>query len=311
MGPTDLALEALDYVSTEGDATIAAAKAGQLRRIAHDLTATMQEIYSLASALYKRRDGYVVADPQSITATVANGALTLTTAATLIDGSTILVGGDDAYNIVSVDKSGTKLLTLPYKGISGTYSATVWNDVVPLATTVDRVIGAVLLNEKFPLDKRVNRRDALTHCWPESDYGRRLWTASNQRRPGQPDSYWVESFFINDGTAASHVSRLRMHLYPMPQQSYTIAYDVRVRAPQFAVVDLGTDTTASTVPMVVAADMVEAIVRPLFIKRWSGSPWFRNKDAMKEIGDQAVAARALLTQYRAQQPSNRRITAPL
>lgn len=306
---TDLALEALDYVSTDGNATIAAALPGQLRRIARDLTATMQRVYSLAPALYKRRDGYVVADPQNITVTVARGATTITTLTDLVDGSTILIGGDDTYNIVRKDVSLS--LTLPYKGLDGTYSAVVWNDSIPLGATVDRVIGSVLLNEKYPLRKRVNRTDAMTRRCAEPDYGRILPAVVTQRGPGQPDSYWVEALMTNTGGASTHASTLRLRLYPMPSKSVTIAYDVRVKAPQFTIAQLGTDVTPSTVPMVVAADMVDAIVRPLFIKRWSGSPWFRNKDALKEITDQAVEANTLLMQYRPQQPSNRRITAPL
>lgn len=307
MTARDLSLEALDF--TEATATIAAASAGQLRRIARDLTATMQYIYSVAPALYKKRIGAAIAEPQTITATVVSNTLTLTTLATLIDGSTILVDGDTTHNIVRVD-GPTNTLTLPYNGPSGTYSAQVWNDSIPLPATVDRVIGAVMLNEQFKLYKRVNREDALTQTWPEPDYGRRIRIVA-RRQPGQPNSYWVEAVLKSDGTAASHESRLRLHLYPIPSKSFTVGFDVRLRAPQFTTANLGTDTVDSTVPLVVAADMVEAIVRPLFLKRWSGSPWFRNKEALVEIADQAKAALTLLAQYRVQQPSNRRIRAPL
>lgn len=311
MSPRDLTLEALDFVANAAPATIAGALAGQLRRIARDLTATMQFIYGKAPALYKRREGYLVADPVTITVTVVNGAKTLTTGTTLIDGSTILIGGDTSvFNIVSVD-GGVKTLTLPFKGLSGNYTAQVWNDSIPLQAYVDRVLGSVMLNEQFPLAKRVNRDDALTRQLMEPDYGRRLRTVSNRRQPGQPDSYWVESHFKTDGTAASHESRLRLHLYPIPSGTCDIGFDVRVRAPKFTVSDLGTDATDSTVPMVVGADMVEAVVRPLFIERWSGSPWFRNKEALDQIKKDAEVAMDLLLSYRAQQPSNRRITAPL
>lgn len=307
MSPRDLTYDALDYINV---ATIALASARQLQRIARDLTATLQQIYSLAPALYKRRDSAILAAPLTVSVTVVNGSTALTCATALVDGSSILIGGDPSmYNEVRIQGS-SKFLRYPFNGLSGTYDGTtVYGDSVLLDSSVDRVIGTVRLNETYELTKRVNRQDIGLLISPDStDYGRRVTVLPMKHVVAQPLAYWVEPVYFTDGNVANNRSYLRMRLFPMPFQAFTLGYDVRVRAPRFASGDLGTDSVDSTATIPVAADMVEACVRPLFLNRWAGSPWFRDKEARAAIAEDAKAATVLLAQYRPQQPSNRRIT---
>lgn len=309
MSPRDLTLEALGYTPNGNTATIASASSLQLSRIARDITAALQTIYSTAPAIYKRRDAQLTPAPQSVSVTVAQGSTALTCGTALVDGSTINIPGDPLmYNEVKLLPDGTKTLRAPFNGVGGTYQASVWGDSLPLDVTVDRVIGAVLANEQWPIEKRNNRDDAMTRIFPDpTDYGWRMRPLPARHVQGIPVAYWVEAVYYTDGTTANNKASLRMKLFPMPQQAYTIEYDVRVKPPRLVVSDLGTDGADSTMSLPIAADMIESILRPIFLKRWSASPWFRDKESRAAIADEAKEAMGLLLQYRPQQPSNRRI----
>jgi hypothetical protein len=311
MSPRDLALQALAYIPNGNVATLAAASTLQKDRIAKDITAALQTIYSLAPSIYRRRDGAIIAAPIKVSVTVANGTTALTCATALVDGSTIKIQGDPTmFNEVRIQGS-TKYLRIPFNGISGTYDADVWGDSIPLDSAVDRVLGAVKINETYELDKRVNRMDTVTRTWPEPDYGRRLKSIPSNYSVAQPVAYWVEPVYFTDGTLSTNRAYLRMRIYPLPRANYSLAFDVRVKATRLVAGDLGSDSTDSTATLPIAADMVESILLPLFLKRWTSSPWFKDKEKAAAIAEDAKEALALLQQYRPQQESNRRIVAPL
>lgn len=317
MTPTDLALEALSYIFASGtaagtgnQATIANATAPQKRRLAADLTATMQEIYDLAPELYKARVGATLAAPATANVTVTAGSTTCTTAHAFVTGSTVLLEG--VFNQILTNADGDKELVFP-AATSGTVSATFYNDCVPLAETVDRLIGPMYLADSIRLEKRVNRQDfnsVTLGARGYGDYGRRRVNFDTSRPlVGTPLTYWVETA-LSVG-ASDHASNLWLRVMPMPQQTTTLSFDVRLRAPRFEVADLGADDAPSDRTLVVAADNVESLVRPIFLSRWSTSPWFKDREARKALQDDAAVARSRLREYRAQQPSNRRITAPI
>ncbi len=120
-----LAYEALSYIKPSGaanEATIANATAPQLSRIAVDLTATLQDIYDQAPALYRRTLGATLAAPTPVTVTTTGGSVNIATAAPFVEGATLFIGG--IFNQVFTENSQKRLL-IPFAGSSGAHSATL------------------------------------------------------------------------------------------------------------------------------------------------------------------------------------------
>ena len=315
---TDLALEALAYIFASGtsagqgnQATISNATLPQKRRLASDLTATMQEIYDLAPAIYKTRLGAALAAAVTGNITVTSGETVCTTAVSYVSGSTVNVGG--IYNQIFLNADGDAELVFPYVGTSGTVQATFYGDCIPLPDTVERLIGPVYLADSIRLEKRVNRQDFNSVTLGSrgyGDYGRRRINLDVSRPLiGTPLTYWVEPSLSVGAT--NHTSNLWLRVSPIPRAAVEVSFDVRLRSPRFEISDLESEDAPSDRTLVVASDYVESLVRPIFLARWANSPWFKDREARKALQDDAATARARLLAKRPQQPSNRRITAPI
>lgn len=303
-----LAYEALSYIKPSGaanEATLASATAPQLSRIAADLTATMQEIHQLAPSLYRRTLGATLAAPAPVTVTATDGSVEISTVAPFVEGATIFIGG--VFNQIFTENAQQRLL-IPFAGSSGVHAATLYTDVVPLDATVAEVLDQVFIADGRRLSARNHRGDLLGGVREFPDYGRRLRWNSARPSVGSPHSYWVEESL---NTAGGHLSARRLRVMPIPVKATQITYDVRLRAPAVDVADLGDDTTDSTKVLVIPDDQVESLLRPLFLKRWAGSPWFRDEVGRKAIEEDAARAGARLADYHPQQKRNRRMTAPI
>jgi hypothetical protein len=298
MTPRDFAFAALDYLPTP--ATITGASASQLRRIASDLTAACQVVWSIAPQLYKDTRSANLLAPQTGTLVATGGSVTFSGATvTMIPGSTILIDGDSNYNEVAT----TTTLARAYAGTSATVSFQMWNDALVLASEIHAVIRPVRFNAT-KLTSRANRDDFQRRPTRNADYGRQI------RRPivntpivGTPTDYWVEARMRTTST-------LILRITPMPRAAGALTYDVRVNAPTIAVADLGTDSVDSTVVIYIESQYHESILRPIFLKKWSASPWFRDEEAAKKIDLEDKEARALLASFRPQQENARRMIAP-
>ncbi len=177
-----------------------------------------------------------------------------------------------------------------------------------LDATVAEVLDQVFIADGRRLVARNNRADLLGGVREFPDYGRRLRWNSAKPSTGSPHCYWVEDFLCTNG---EHVSARRLRVMPIPTTATQITFDVRLRAPVVEVSELGDDSTDSGKVPVIANDHVESLLRPLFLKRWAGSPWFRDEVARKSIEEDAARANARLMDYLPQQKRNRRITAPI
>lgn len=310
MNLRSLAYEALSYIAPSGapvnEATLELASALQKERLAADLTATMQEIYDQAPALYRRTLGVSLDAPQTVNITVTAGSVNVATAATFAQGATIFLGG--IHNQIFTE-NGQKRLLFPYAGSTGTVPATLYSDCVLLDDHVAQVLDEVFLAGGLRLAPRHTRADLLGGLREFPDYGRRLHHGTSAPTIGRPASYWVEDFLLTGGT--DHAAQRRLRFMPLPATAQQVSYDVRLRAPRFTAADLGTDETDSTRTFVVANDYLESLVRPLFLKRWSGSPWFRDDAARTALQEEAARARATLADFHSQQKRNRRLAAPI
>jgi hypothetical protein len=310
MNLRSLAYEALSYIAPSGSpgnqATLELASAPQKERIAADLTATLQEIYEQAPALYRRTLGASLDAPQTVNVTVTSGSVNVTTGAAFVQGATIFLGG--IHNQIFTE-NGQQRLLFPFAGSTATVSATLYSDCVALGDTVAQVLDEVFLADGLRLSPRHTRADLLGGLREFPDYGRRLHVAGSTPTKGRPRCYWVEDFLLTGGT--DHAAQRRLRFMPLPDSAQQVSYDVRLRAPRFTAADLGTDEEDSTRTLVVANDYHESLVRPLFLKRWSGSPWFRDEAARQSLQEDAARARATLADFHSQQKRNRRLAAPL
>lgn len=299
MGPTDLTLEAAAMITSSGAGTsglVADLTPAQLRRVANDLTATMQAIYTIAPAIYKRPLSADLAAPVTSTLTATDGSDVVTTSYAFGEGCSVYVGG--VMNEIRTE-GGVKKLRFPFVGTSGSQAAVFYSDAVVLDSTVGKVIGPVSVvvptatARKWTLDKLVNRADAEALRW----------------RVATCRKYWVEPVLLSNGDGGA-LSTLRLRMLPIPDERITISYDVALRAPSFTVDDLGTDAVPSTKSLVVAEDYVALLVRPIFLQMWAGSSWVRaTAEQRKRLEEDDKAARMFLRDYRPQQESNRHIFA--
>jgi len=307
MTPRDLAFEALDMINASGSAaTIASATARQLARIAHDITATLQEISMTAPSIYKTRRAQSAIAPETISITVTNGGVNCTATATFVNGSTIKIDGDNAWNEIRVE-SGQKKLLFPFGGTSGTVNATLYHDVLNLDSDAAELVDKPILEGFGYLDPSANKEDLLTYPRNSPDYRRRIAFSSPQTRlTGQPSRFFLENAYNSD-----HTTTDRIRVYPIPLTAYQLSYFIKVKARTVTASDLGSDGADSTFVLPIQGDYHESILKPLFLERWSGSAWFREDSVKKSIIEEAKKARALLTSYQPQRVRPRRLRAPL
>jgi len=288
MTPRDLALEALSFITAAPAGTpvlISSAKPQMLRRIASDLTAALQLIYSQAPSIYRGRIGMVLDAPRTITVNVTNKSTAISTEDDYPEGATIRIEGDDVLNEVASDT-----LMLPYSGGTGTKAATVWSDSFVLPSSVSRVDGSVLINERRLLNPKRSRAALVA--------GRQAGAEG-----GEPRFYWVEPFFTG-GPAANQKTSLRLRLFPMPSHSGTVGMEVRYKAPKITPADFGNDEEDPNTPLLVPEDYIESVVRPIFLINWSNGPWYRREEGNhKSLEGDAQKAMAILQSYELQQDS--------
>lgn len=281
----DLTLEALSFIGVD---SIEDATEGHLRRIARDLTATMEIIHSHGPMLYSGRVGYTVAGPKSVTLDVIKGSETADNVSdSYLNGSSIMVAGMDTMNQIADDA-----LLFPYSGNTGTVSATIFGDAIPLEPRISSVIGRVRVNEEYLLCKLNARPRATAIC------------------KGLPQAYWIDSGYRAGASPADDQSAPILRLYPYPDGPCTIGFDVVFTAPRFNVADLGTDEEDSTKPLIVASNYVDSLVRPIFLQQWSAGPYFRRENSnLEALKQNAALAMQTLQNYRIQKQYSGRMTA--
>lgn len=303
MTPRDLTFEALDHI---GVATITLAGTRKLARIAHDLTDALQEISTDAPGTYQTRRGQRLAAMETVSVTATEGSGDISFSGTFVDGSTIRIDGDDAWNEVRLEVAQKKLL-IPFNGSTGVHSATLYHDVAPLGTDEAEILGRPLLEGYGFLTKSVNRIDLIQYPHEPADYGRRTRAINGmQRVTGRPTHFWVES-----GYNSVHGGLDRIRLYPTPTGITQLSYDVRLLARTVTVTDLGSDASDSTFVLPIQEDYHESLLRPIFLEKWSGSAWFRLEEQKRTIEKNAARARLLLQKFNPQRARNRRLRAPL
>lgn len=293
MYPQDLALEALAYIlvsGTSSNATLLAASNPQKRRIAHDISAAMAEIYDLSPYFFRRNLTASLAAPQSTTVTVTNGSRTITTAGTFVEGGTMAIEGS-FYQASS--NAGNVELNGPWAGTSGVKAATIYSDVIALEESHSKVIDSVMIPGVGKLSLRNNKTQLLGGAVDFPDYGRRLRTLGGNPIIGTPNSYLTETQVAPNSGVPTVTRWIRVH--PMPNVLTRIDYEVILNPEVYTVASLGVDDAPGT-DAIACPDRGEEIVRAFFLNKWQASPWFKDKDARREIKEDYQVQKARLTE---------------
>lgn len=307
MTPRDLAYEALNYISASGSPdTITQAGNRKLQRIADDLTATLQEITRTNPEIYKteRGQGLLAPEAVSVAATLNSSAVTFT--GTFVNGSKISLTGDPELNEVRLEVADKKLL-MPYVGPTGTVAGTLYHDMVLLDDDATQLIGQPFLVGFGYLDIAHNKQQLVESFGrgDANDYGRRrrYRSTNNKLVTGQPTRFYVENYY----DTSSNLARSRMQVYPIPDRAYRITYFVALKARRLTIADLGTDAVDSAFVLPIQDDYVESIVKPIFLAKFTGSPWFRDDPAKAKIIQDAKDAKQMLSSMKRQGAVNRTI----
>jgi hypothetical protein len=290
----------LDYISTaDVVAALGSTTPGQRRSLISHITAALQVCYSRAPEAFAGQVGAGVIAPVTCTITATNGSQVITISGYTPDprGRTFMVGGQ--YYQIAVTGPTTIELVEPWRGTSGAMAATIYCDAIEIASSFHHLLGDVLAGG-VPLFAAPDRASFLNlrDNSQTGDYGQMGVTIRNARRPGTPESYWVEESYLSTG-----VSKRFIRLAPFPSTSFGLSYTVGYRPREISVADLSDATLALPLP----GDFVDSIFVPIVLQRWTGSPWFRNESAKTEIARQFKEATALLDNWSAQDSREIRI----
>lgn len=237
-----------------------------------------------------------------LTAIVTNGSKLMTLPALAEppdNGSTVLITGDNSYNEI-VSRNGLEYtLLFPYTGTTGSKPATVWWDSVLLPPTDSRVLGAILLHERRPLEVYASRGDWAMRqgdIW-QNDYGTRQAEPFTLREPGVPMGMWLETAFNANGVSGPAIE-MRARCAPLPNDTYRATLEVSTIPASATAEDIeGADPVYRSVP----GNSEYRILRALYLYQWMGCPWFRNTSAQAVIERDYASAMKKLASFSANQ----------
>jgi hypothetical protein len=292
----DIAEAALDYTDVSGGAeNLSSATDRQLKALCMAIGGALQELYAAKPEAFRLRAGAVLKAPasQSVTLTAGSSAVSLAGFGRDLRGCSVKTGA--LYNQIapSAASPGAALVT-PWSGATGTETLTAYSDAILVASPV---LGDVHLEGYGPL-KPVPDRASYTAARDEyriADYGMRQPTVARPRWSGQPEVWWAEA-------AAVGGQQVYLRFAPLPEREYRVTYDLACNPAVPEIADL-----SGGFALPVPDDFADSILLPYVLQRWTGSPWFRNAEAVPEIGRQYKVAAAMLADWGAQYESGSQI----
>ncbi|WP_038164935.1 hypothetical protein [Verrucomicrobium sp. BvORR106] len=258
---------------------------------------------------FRARRGARIYSPTTVTIpTLTAGQSTFTLDGPWQDwmlGCSIQLPGDPWNEIVS--RSGTTVTLLhPIVHSAGSnVSAIVFCDCVTAGSDVLQVLRPVAIadgHELSPVNNLSDLQASVYQYWPQEDYGRMTNRSTAVRRTGTepaPRFYWADTNYV--ASAVATASRIR--LGPMPNAEMILHFRARISPPQYTIADVHSGPPGYTDPgtnIPLRPDLVETIFQPIARQRFTGSPLFRNDNAVGEIKRQYEAAYAIARQMRPQ-----------
>lgn len=226
--------------------------------------------------------------PTTVTLTATNGSTAisgLTTYASWMLGCTIVITGDTQDN----ELTSSTLLARPFQGTTGTgISATVYNDSIQLDWTVSEVLNPVFIASPSmtflrPCKTRmefariagvplVTTPDGWAYDWPF------FWIV--QKAVSRPLWWYLEAAY---SSPLGYVPR-RIRLAPMPGMQLSMGFRITSTATRYLVADvMNNDFSDPGTLLPINDGDVEELLMPIFIKKLSECPQFKNASQMPSI----------------------------
>lgn len=257
------------------------------------------------SELRESNVGANINAPTTVTMDVTNGSTTManfTGFASWMVGCTCSIVGDTQQNEIT----SQTLLARPYQGSTGTgVECTVYNDAVQLDWTVAEVLDPVFIASPSmtflrPVTSRmefaklagvplVTTPDGFAYDWPF------FWIV--QKSISRPLWWYLEPAYYS---ALGYVPR-RIRLAPMPNAQCSLGYRIASTATRYTQADVyATPYTDPGTLLPINDGEVESLLMPIFVKKLSELPTFKNKDCMPSILSGFQEAKAEIANVHAQ-----------
>lgn len=225
----------------------------------------LQTLHGLAPAESKITTGsIVIAAPTTITIGVTNGSADITGYSFTTDQlyDTIRISGDDIDNQVI----GNTQLLHPYKGSTGTVSATIYCDGVAIMEPYDELVGD-------PMVLETGR--CLTHHRNRS-------VSWQHKQVAEPRFYWVEANARNQNSPAPSVLRFDR----LPDRTYRIEAQFTLAPARITFSDLL--APGASIPL--RAEFVEVYLLPIARGILTSSRLWKDPTTKAQARDEATAA---------------------
>lgn len=290
-----------------------AAGAEVKRSIVRCINRSVQDVFELNPALFKREVGLTVAAPLTGTVGVTADSVNVTAPTfsgnPTLAGQSIQIAGQTEWNQIFTENAGVYRLVAPYTGTTATRTATLYGDAILLPTTYSKPLGPLWLGDIRELFPLAGKGDFISYDPRQdlsSDWGRYPFGQSRLQQGkliAQPEGYFVDSWVGVQGTA----HRLRIHLTPVPERQYQLRFDAGVRPDIITVANLGSEGTDPAVGFNMPAGYDEKFLLPVVLYHWQKTPFFKNAEARKEIKEDYTATVGQIETWRAQSDAGARI----
>lgn len=265
---------------------------GRNAAVLEALNGALQECYGNASPWVRWDErGALLVPPAEVTITVTNGSTagTITGWAAWMEGCTIVIDGHAVDNQIR-NNSASAVLKFPYGGTTGSKTATVYQDCIPLPADVLALYGPVRVDGMEILP----RPSADVSSRSQDDYGAHIdFIETPIVRPrasasaGRSMAYWLETWTAGDTADPT----LRMRLGPPNSTSGVLEYRASLKPPVL------TDI-ASTSELPIPFGFDQTVFLPIARQKLTACPFFRDSGGIQEIGRAYREALNLLSSLR-------------
>jgi len=267
---------------------------GDLLAVTAAINGGLQELWGKApSELTERDDAEQLRPPTTVTITVTQYSKAVsgfTAYADWMQGCTLRMAGDAWDNEIV---SATALLR-PWQGPSGTLTATVYSDCIPLPSEFKNILAPVYVPNVISMPVLETREQFL--LWGTGALGAMqnayayYWL---QKPVGIPQVCTVQTRY--DATLEGGVG-LFLRVKPMPGQAYPITFTAKLDAPSIDVEDIG--DAESDPAILIPSKWVESILYPLARQRFISHPSYDNPAGAQEIARQYKVALELMEEFK-------------
>lgn len=232
------------------------------QEVIDSINAALAEFFMLAPFTYRQRRSVhsQINAPIQVTITATKGSYHVEGLSADHIGKSVQIAGDGGIN--KVEAANT--LQAPFSGVSGSVTATIYSDVIPLSDDFARFVGQPILIDGSSFIRALVRQNDEMPFLGEAPIG-------------SPVRFVVEA----RGQAAGASPSFLMRLIPIPATSYGVTATMEVRPKQFKLPELTTDAV-----LPIAPEHALSILYPMALSHLTtGQLWPQGEDAKGVMAD--------------------------